>query len=480
MLVELYGRQYSFWFTYTVHNIFNAAACAPHNLAGLLSVRFLAGTFGAAPLTNSGGVIADSFPAAERGLALMIFTIGPLVGPALGPIIGSFVAETVGWRWLMGVMAFFTLGMLIIGIFTLPETYAPVLLRQRALRLSKLNGGVYKSQNEIANGGAKPSEAFKRTLIRPWSLLFREPIVLMLSVYQSIILGTLYLLFAAFPIVYQQARGWSQGIGGLAFLGVLIGNLSGWAYALWESKRFARISKADPSGFAPPEARLPIAFIGAFAIPLGLFWFAWTNGVDKHFVISIAAGIPLGAGSTLVLIGIQNYLVDAYTIYAASVLAGGVFLRSIFAALFPTFTPYMYDGLGIHWASSVPGFLALACMPMPFLFYKYGPAIRQRCKYAKEADVVLKRIRGQKPLEDSSSGDQASGEQDWNSVSGLFPVRPTVKRFYSTGLHVEDSPLEDLRERIMRSGVGEHQPEPTDAQMKRWSSRFDSTTTFSK
>ena len=198
-MAELYGRQYPFYFTYTVHTIFIAAACAPHNLAGLLAIRFLAGAFGAAPLTNSGGVIADSFPASERGLALMIFTIGPLMGPALGAIIGSFISETVGWRWLMGVMALFTLTMLIIGIFTLPETYAPVLLRQRASGLSKLTSKVYKSQMDASSAGVNPSDTFKRTLMRPWSLLFREPIVLLLSVYQSIILGTLYLLFAAIP-----------------------------------------------------------------------------------------------------------------------------------------------------------------------------------------------------------------------------------------------------------------------------------------
>ena len=91
-----------------------------------------------------------------------------------------------------------------------------------------------------------------------------------------------------------------------------------------------------------------------------------------HYLVSIAAGIPLGAGSTMVLIGIQNYLVDAYTIYAASVQAGGVFLRLIFAAVFPAFLPYMYSSLGIHWASSIPAFLAVLCMPLPFLFYKYG------------------------------------------------------------------------------------------------------------
>jgi hypothetical protein len=55
----------------------------------------------------------------------------------------------------------------------------------------------------------------------------------------------------------------------------------------------------------------------------------------------------------------------------------------------------MYSRLGIHWASSIPAFLAVACLPFPFLFYKYGAAIRQKCKYAAEADAFMQRIRGQ-------------------------------------------------------------------------------------
>jgi hypothetical protein len=41
------------------------------------------------------------------------------------------------------------------------------------------------------------------------------------------------MLFAAFPIVYQQAHGWSYGIGGLAFLGVLIGFTTGVLYYMY-------------------------------------------------------------------------------------------------------------------------------------------------------------------------------------------------------------------------------------------------------
>jgi hypothetical protein len=53
----------------------------------------------------------------------------------------------------------------------------------------------------------------------------------------------------------------------------------------------------------------------------------------------------------------------------------------------------MYQNLGIHWASSIPAFLALACVPFPFLFYKYGKPIRLRCKYAAKAAKALADMR---------------------------------------------------------------------------------------
>ena len=55
----------------------------------------------------------------------------------------------------------------------------------------------------------------------------------------------------------------------------------------------------------------------------------------------------------------------------------------------------MYANLGIHWAASVPAFLALACMPMPFLFYKYGPKVRERCKFAAVSAAFMKKVQEQ-------------------------------------------------------------------------------------
>lgn len=200
------------------------------------------------------------------------------------------------------------------------------------------------------------------------------------------------MLFGAFPIVYQETRGWSEGVGSLPFLGVMVGMMAAVAGNMWDNKRYVRIHEKH-HGFAPPEARLPPTMIGAIAIPVGMFWFAWTNGRNVHWIVSIIAAAPFGFGMVLVFLGIMTYLIDAYTIYAASVLAGNSIIRSCFGAVFPLFTTYMYHNLGIHWASCVPAFLAVACLPFPFIFYRYGPAIRRKCKYAAEADDFMRKLQ---------------------------------------------------------------------------------------
>lgn len=65
---------------------FNAGAAGADSMATLIVLRFLAGAFGSSPLTNAGGVIADMFPAAQRGLATSLFATAPFLGPVIGPI----------------------------------------------------------------------------------------------------------------------------------------------------------------------------------------------------------------------------------------------------------------------------------------------------------------------------------------------------------------------------------------------------------
>lgn len=41
----------------------------------------------------------------------------------------------------------------------------------------------------------------------------------------------------------------------------------------------------------------------------------------------------------------------------------------------------VYEALGIGWATSLLGFLSLIMIPIPYMFFKWGPSIRARSKY---------------------------------------------------------------------------------------------------
>lgn len=77
---------------------------------------------------------------------------------------------------------------------------------------------------------------------------------------------------------------------------------------------------------------------------------------------------------------LQMYLVDTFTIYAASALAANAVMRSVAGALLPLAGLPMYDALGMGWGNSLLGFIALLMVPAPWLFMKYGEMLRTKYK----------------------------------------------------------------------------------------------------
>ncbi|KAG8724928.1 hypothetical protein FRC09_011819 [Ceratobasidium sp. 395] len=382
-LSEMYGRRTIFLVSFLPFTLFHLGGALAHNAETLLITRFLAGAFGSSPLTNAGGTIADMFTARERGLASALFAMAPFAGPVLGPIVGGYISESsAGWRWNFWIMFIFSAVMFVLSTLFVPETFAPVLLRRRARKLHAESEGKIHYVTKFEKGNKKTfGEVMKINLSRPFVLLFKEPIVMLLSIYTALIYGTLYGLFAAFPVVFQRGRHFTPGEGGLAFLGVGLGIVIATSLTPISNKIYYRaIEKGN--GVAPPEARLVMGCVGAVLLPVSMTWFAWTTYPSIHYIVPIIAGVPFGAGMLLVFTSVISYLIDSYTLYAASALAANAVLRSIMGAAFPLFTPRMYASLGDQWACMVFAFLALVCTPMPFLFYKFGPAIRARSTFS--------------------------------------------------------------------------------------------------
>ncbi|KAJ6024066.1 hypothetical protein N7540_004863 [Penicillium herquei] len=398
-LSELYGRQVIYFITLGMSTLFAGVTIASPNIAAVLVLRFFSGAFGSSAVSNAGGVVSDMYTARDRGLATIAFIGAPFLGPGLGPITCDFLAVSKGWKWVQGLTTIFNAVVFLVGIALIPETYSPVLLRKRAAKLSKMTGAVYKSRLDVEQSHKTAAQVFTATMVRPWILLFMEPIVLLLSVYMAIIYGTMYMEFAAFPIVFEEARNWPQSTSGLSFLGMVIGQTLGCAYSILDDKRYKKIANRTNYGRPPPEARLIPAMVGAVTLPIGLFWFAWTNYPSIHWIVCEIGTVLFGFSHVSIFLSVVNYIVDGYTLYAASALAGNAVIRALFGAAFPLFTTPMYDGIGIHWGSSVSAFLAAACLPFPWIFYKFGPAIRRHCRYAAESarqlDAMADRMKAQ-------------------------------------------------------------------------------------
>jgi len=347
-----------------------------NSLGMLTAFRFLAGMMGSTPVTIGGGTISDMFRQEERGAAMAIWSIGPLLGPVVGPIVGSYLSNAAGWRWCFWLVTILA-GVVTIGMMVfLRETYAPVILARKTKRLQKETGN--ENLRSKMDTGLSPKELLKRSLIRPIKMLLFSPIVFLLSLYMAVVYGYLYLLFTTMTGVFEKTYHFSPSNVGLAYLGIGIGMFGGLFITGATSDLIVKKLAAKNGGVMKPEFRLPPMIPAGFAIPIGLFVYGWTARYAVHYIVPIIGTAFVGLGLITTFMPVMTYLIDAYTIYSASVIAANTVLRSLLGALLPLAGPKMYAALGLGWGNSLLGFIALAMIPLPVIFWRYGERIRNK------------------------------------------------------------------------------------------------------
>lgn len=196
--------------------------------------------------------------------------------------------------------------------------------------------------------------------------------------------GYLYLLFTTITALFTQEYGFSQGSAGLAFLGIGIGMFAGLIIFGATSDKMVSALQKKNGGERKPEYRLPMLMIGATIIPIGLFWYGWSAQYRIHYIMPIVGTGFVGFGLLATFMPIGTYLIDAFTIYAASAMAANTVLRSLVGAFLPLAGPAMYKSLGLGWGNSLLAFIALAIWPVSLIFYKYGERIRTSKRFKVE------------------------------------------------------------------------------------------------
>ncbi|AEO63142.1 uncharacterized protein THITE_120949 [Thermothielavioides terrestris NRRL 8126] len=375
-LSETYGRLVIYHLCNVFYLGFTVGCALSNGTAMFLVFRFLCGCAASSPMSIGGGTIADLYKAEERGKAMALFGLGPLVGPVVGPAIGGFVSQSLSWRWTFWVILIFAGLVSAIALMVMRETYEPVLLQCKATEMREATGNT-RLRARTADKDLPPREVLRRAVIRPTKMLIFSPIILLLSTYCAFMFGLIYLLFTTFPGVFGETYGFGPGISGLVYLGLGVGMIL--SIGLFGKLSDKLLHQPRGGRVARPELRLVLMMWSCPLVPVGFFWYGWSAESHTHWIVPILGTSLIGLTAFMLLMPAQLYLVDAFgTEGAASALAANTVLRSLFGALLPLAGPPLYSALGLGWGNSLLAFIALAFVPIPWLFFKFGERLRAR------------------------------------------------------------------------------------------------------
>ncbi|PLB43836.1 MFS general substrate transporter [Aspergillus steynii IBT 23096] len=407
-LSEILGRNAVYAISTSLFMLFVMGSGLSPNVGAKLACRFLAGVCGCPPLTCAGGTVADLWDPLEKTLAFPVYAILSFGGAILSPVIASYMGQgTLSWRWVNWIVLI--MGGLVLGLVLLlqPETYSPLLLKWKAQHLRRLTGDPrYRSKLEL--GDTPLPSRIARACGRQFTLAVREPIILLLALYMTVLYIVLFTFFDGYAFIFTDVHGLSQPLTNIVWVAMYVGIMLAalllpgiysqyrrtrlaaeegpgdheLSDASGDSNRRTPPAQKSSSSSPDPEHRLWYAMIGAPAIPISLFWMGWTDYRDISIWSPILGSGLFGFGSICVFISSYMYVIDAYEIYAASALGFMTVTRYFAAGGMTVVGIPFYRNLGVHWTLTILGVISAVMTPVPFVFWKFGRVIRGWSRFA--------------------------------------------------------------------------------------------------
>ena len=336
--------------------------------------------------------------------SLTLYAADTLVqAPVAGPIIGGFMSLKTSWRWTFWLVAIVVSpatsrrhwrnmpqrmltvvqgALSIIACFLLlPETYPARILELKARRLRKDTGN-QKLRSKL-DKGQDPGKLFGLSIMRPTRMLIHCPIVGLVSLLLAIAYSYMYFMFTTFTDVFETTYGFNAGEAGLCYIGLGAGSLAGqYSLNMLTERRIKK--QVDKDGSLEPEHHLLPLLAAGFLMSAGLFCYGWSLEYKAHWIIPILGTFLCGVSISFSFLAVQTYLIEAYTDFAASALAASTLIRCIFGLTIPLASTRLYDDLGLGWANTLLGFLALVVIPATLLLLRHGKAVRTHPRFIFE------------------------------------------------------------------------------------------------
>ena len=214
---EILGRRTVYHTANILFILFSVINGLGVNVEMVVAFRFLTG-LSVASLALNPPIVGDLFVKEQRGKAMAVMGIAPLVGTSVGPIIGGYLSAKLSWRWNFWLVAILTACIELVLMVMLRETYKVVILQRKAERLR------HETRNQELKAKSERQSSIavilRKALVRPLWLLTHSSILVLSTVYVSFVYGTTYIVFTTLAEVFESAYGFGQGPVGLAYLGI--------------------------------------------------------------------------------------------------------------------------------------------------------------------------------------------------------------------------------------------------------------------
>ncbi|KAJ5579040.1 hypothetical protein N7450_007907 [Penicillium hetheringtonii] len=308
----------------------------------------------------------------SRSVPVSLYILGYMAGSSMGPVMGAAIYHFLGWRWISYMQIIWFGALLpIYYVFFYESRGTAVLARRAKVAHSNNNTGSRKK----ASVSATISEKIIPSATRPVILVFTEPVLFVSTMWSAFTVGTLFLFTQSVEQVFLELYDWNATQTGFVQAAIVIGELIGWGFNLLSRTLYFGSSSRNTEipGTPIPEARLYMAVIGGiFGISGGMFAYAWTSYSHIPWIAPTIGLGMVGAGSVLVVSGVSDYVVDAYSRYSGSAMGAVATGENIFSAFLPLATMSMYNHLGLQWASTLLALIALVLSLIPTLMFVWS------------------------------------------------------------------------------------------------------------
>lgn len=271
----------------------------------------------------------------------------------------------------------------IVALLFLKETHPDTLLTWKAQALRQVTGDDrFKSDHELSSSFLS---SITENCKRPISFFTKEPIVIALGLYLTIIYVLVFSFLDGFTFIFADTYGFNPGQQGSTFGAITIGVLLQTAIQPYWAHRYNKLCRTQNKENLDPEQRLYQALYSAPLLPISLFWLGWTNYLSISFWSNIGAAALFGFSLMGIFVSAYQYILDAYESMSSSALSSITFARYVVSGGVVIATRPMYDALGVHYTLTLLGGIAVLLTPLPFIFMKYGDKVRAKSEFIQQS-----------------------------------------------------------------------------------------------